>query len=986
MKSPNFTKSLLKGVFTSSLFLVLSLCFLPKASALTQISNCTELQGMNSDITEDYELTQDIDCSATSTWNSNGTGGYYGFDPIGDDSNKFTGSFDGKGYEIQNLYINRPSTDFIGLFAYNDTNIGSITNVGLTNVDITGGTYTGAIAGIAFLGDASDCYATGTVTGKEYTGGLFGYYNSDISDSYFSGTVTGLDTYNSVGGLIGETFKSNITNCHSEGTVNGQGTGNNVGGLIGKTNGYYHSFKVINSYSTADVNSSKTFTGGLVGHADDYSSFEYCYASGDVTSTNPNSAGLVGYLYDHSRIQYSFATGSATGTNYVGGLVGASTPSCPIENSFARGDASGTGWIGGLIGSNGGSIVNSYSSGDVTATTGNHGGLSGGTGQTVTSSYWDTETSGETSSYGGTGRNTTQMMQETTFSGWDFASTWAIDEGNNYPYLQWSPPFDPATEVTVVGSSADYSSSGSTEVLFNNSSGVSQLPDGANSVTLNETQEIDMSQSLATSSASTTVGGGSTTVGQALTSLKGSSVTEVVEVELRAGSGQTGSDITLITDSLEVTMQDQTTMYMENCTDGKITPPIDITSSINRSGWIVHKALNVGNDGSCSSIVHDKVAKVVVPGTDGDTYYSPDNTNWVKITECTDATTSSAGSLEFPNACFIKDSGNTIIWTYHYTTFGNMTSITSFTPENSNPGEATGWGEFIFTPSIEVPASGKIMFMVPEEFTMADDADLTDDLTTFTVGGSNFTTNVSSATLTDNVIEITISSAISADDQIVLRFDNSVFGTNPSQAGEYAISISTHSDTDETLENGYAMAEINNYVNILATVQEALILTLDDTSISLNVDPSVNAGEDYSQKTVLECKTNAEGGYKIQAKLEDSNTGATATLYESATGSTIETGDSIGTENRFGYIGYNSDETKTKSDLKTDATNGAGGTIGFTNSNADLITYQGVGNYLGLTGVTNSQLHTIYYTLNVDYMTVAGIYGATITYTAVPSF
>jgi len=102
---------------------------LPARLGATPITTCTELQNIRNGLTGDYYLANDIDCSCTSGWN-----GGAGFEPIGTSSNRFTGTFDGKGYKITNLYITRPSTDFVGLFGC--TGSGSeIKNVGLEEVD-----------------------------------------------------------------------------------------------------------------------------------------------------------------------------------------------------------------------------------------------------------------------------------------------------------------------------------------------------------------------------------------------------------------------------------------------------------------------------------------------------------------------------------------------------------------------------------------------------------------------------------------------------------------------------------------------------------------------------------------------------------------------------------------------------------------------------------------------------------------------------------
>ncbi len=75
---------------------------------------------------KNFIQTSDINVTETSGWNSGD-----GFSPIGNDTTKFTGSYDGGGYTIDNLFINRPSTDNVGLFGYTDG--ATIENVGLTS-------------------------------------------------------------------------------------------------------------------------------------------------------------------------------------------------------------------------------------------------------------------------------------------------------------------------------------------------------------------------------------------------------------------------------------------------------------------------------------------------------------------------------------------------------------------------------------------------------------------------------------------------------------------------------------------------------------------------------------------------------------------------------------------------------------------------------------------------------------------------------------
>lgn len=77
-----------------------------------QITNAQELYNIRNDLTADYELASDIDFTGTA-WES-------GWEPIGvDELNKFTGTFNGNGYTIKNLYIvGNDILDNFGLFGW----------------------------------------------------------------------------------------------------------------------------------------------------------------------------------------------------------------------------------------------------------------------------------------------------------------------------------------------------------------------------------------------------------------------------------------------------------------------------------------------------------------------------------------------------------------------------------------------------------------------------------------------------------------------------------------------------------------------------------------------------------------------------------------------------------------------------------------------------------------------------------------------------
>lgn len=366
-------------------FFVLSFLFLGQTVSAAVITTCTQLQSMP--LTGSHTLAADIDCSGISN-----------FTPIGNLSVRFTGTFDGQGHTISGLRINSTS-NFRGLFGFIGAG-GTVKNVKLTGVNITGAGYTGGIAG-QNNGTIDNCSVAGSITGRSYTGGIAGENYSLISNSYSSGTVSG-GSYNYVGGLVGINRPGSvISNCYSWSVVTGA---SGVGGLAGR-----------NENGTISAS----------------------YSSGDVTGLN-TLGGLVGYNDSGGNISYSFSSSDVNGSsNYIGGLVG-SNAGGTIENVYARGDVNGNIYVGGLVGANTGSINKSYSSGDVDGNAAVGGLVGSNTGSgSVASSFWDINSSGQTSSSGGTAKTTAQMMQQSTFLGWDFVNIWIIDNGESYPYFSF---------------------------------------------------------------------------------------------------------------------------------------------------------------------------------------------------------------------------------------------------------------------------------------------------------------------------------------------------------------------------------------------------------------------------------------------------------------------------------------------------------------------------------------------------------------------
>ncbi|MFO7922353.1 MAG: InlB B-repeat-containing protein, partial [Bacteroidales bacterium] len=279
-----------------------------------------------------YLQTADIDASATSFWNSG-----EGWMPIGNSNTRFGGSYDGDGYAVDGLYINRPDNDYQGLFGFTQSG-SSILNLGVTNTDITGSNHVGGLVGRTEYSSISNSYSSGSVSGINFTGGLVGYsYGSPISESYSSGIVSG--SYYA-GGLVGIYYYSSISDSYSSGIVSGN---DRVGGLVGYSSGA----PISNSYSSGSVNGNN-YLGGLVGMFY-YSEINNSYSSGSVNGSG-NIGGLVGYFYD-SEINKSYSRGSVSGSWNVGGLVGYNN-NIQVYNSFwdteTSGQASSSGGTGKL--------------------------------------------------------------------------------------------------------------------------------------------------------------------------------------------------------------------------------------------------------------------------------------------------------------------------------------------------------------------------------------------------------------------------------------------------------------------------------------------------------------------------------------------------------------------------------------------------------------------------------------------------------------
>ncbi len=218
---------------------------------------------------------------------------YSNWEPIGTLALPFIGHYNGDGYWISGLTINRSSTPNVGLFGCigvttDNTTATSITKLGLTTVNVIGARGTGSLVG-RVKGNSQtlieQCYVySGTVIGDGATGGLVGAnnsyvenpanknYNPVISECYADVSVSwsksGLG--DKIGGLTGCNQKGIIRDSYARGSVTvdndpSAGSPDRMGGLAGciLIRGY-----IENSYSTGLVYTEGTVlhVGGFVGN------------------------------------------------------------------------------------------------------------------------------------------------------------------------------------------------------------------------------------------------------------------------------------------------------------------------------------------------------------------------------------------------------------------------------------------------------------------------------------------------------------------------------------------------------------------------------------------------------------------------------------------------------------------------------------------------------------------------------------------------
>lgn len=279
----------------------------------------------NAKMTDSAKLLADITINEDVS-GSDATSQKYKWTPIGTDSSKYTGTFDGNGHTISGLYINSTAVN-TGLFGYVGA-AGEIKNVTISDSVITSTqNYTGAVVGDS-KGNITNCHTTATtcVTGANYVGGIVGELDSNMSLAQCSnaGEVQGTGTSGYAGGIAGR-VQSNASNALTDSYNTGRITGvANVGGIAGCL---YNGGGIQNVYNTGSVSASKGVAGGIVG-AFRYGTLKNAYNAGLVeASAKGGVAGRLDWNNGAKTVQNVFYSNEYEA---IGNLNG-----CTIQNGTA---------------------------------------------------------------------------------------------------------------------------------------------------------------------------------------------------------------------------------------------------------------------------------------------------------------------------------------------------------------------------------------------------------------------------------------------------------------------------------------------------------------------------------------------------------------------------------------------------------------------------------------------------------------------------
>ena len=297
----------------------------------TIIFDCKSLQDMNTNMSENYQINQTIDCTG------------FNFCPIGNSSSPFTGVLDGKGSSINNLTISSSTINHIALFAFG--NGSTVMNLVFFNVNVTATNSSCFVA--TLFGECFDCNLQNV--------------ELKTTSSSLRNLILG---HTDVAGLCGKFCLSSITNCSVENTIVSGGslacfTGGLIAHAISSTIQLCYNYGIL-SNTTETIVFGKIDFGGVIGRVS-FSSISQCGTHQGTIFGTIGGGGVFGYAYNCAISQiYSlsnvFVNCSTLGSCKCGGLIGSvyfaagSFSGNLIKDVYSKANVTGFNKTGGLFG------------------------------------------------------------------------------------------------------------------------------------------------------------------------------------------------------------------------------------------------------------------------------------------------------------------------------------------------------------------------------------------------------------------------------------------------------------------------------------------------------------------------------------------------------------------------------------------------------------------------------------------------------------
>ncbi|MDG5800751.1 T9SS type A sorting domain-containing protein [Marinilabiliaceae bacterium ANBcel2] len=261
------------------------------------------------DITDDpnkgelfyFKQIADIDLDI-SPWNED-----KGWEPIGSGNRAFSNVYDGNGYVISGLYIDRIDESNIGLFGRTHylSDVTEIKNISIKNSRVTGNVNTGILVGNIISAEVINCSVNGFVTGGNSVGGLAGRagFNSVIKNSFSIVEVEAMGE--AVGAFAGRMDLSHVEHCYSNAVVSGL---DYLGGFVGKIDDSI----IENCYSAGEifVDSNSSVAGGFLGSVN-HGLISNCYTVVSVVEKD-GAKGFAGE-FDNVGIESSYWSSDISG-------------------------------------------------------------------------------------------------------------------------------------------------------------------------------------------------------------------------------------------------------------------------------------------------------------------------------------------------------------------------------------------------------------------------------------------------------------------------------------------------------------------------------------------------------------------------------------------------------------------------------------------------------------------------------------------------